>query len=82
VLGLAPLRAGACPMTCEVANSRSRPELVLPHRVNWKERGGRWGSKQPTIGISTTYEVGLGLKKKDLVVLGTLIASLMPPFFP
>jgi len=41
---------------------------------------GRWGSKQPTLGISTTCEVGLGLKKKDLVVLGTLIAAAMPPF--
>ena len=37
---------------------------------------------EPTLGISTTYEVGPGLKKKDLVVLGTLIAAAMPPFFP
>ena len=30
-------------------------------------------------GISTTYEAGLGIKKKDLVVLGTLIAASTPP---
>ena len=36
-----------------------------------RSRGDR---KQPTLGISTTCEVASGLKKKDLVVLGTLIA--------
>ncbi len=43
---------------------------------------GRWESKSSPLGFSRTYEVGLELIWKDLVVSGTLTAASMPPCFP
>jgi hypothetical protein len=38
-------------------------------------------AREEPLGISTTYKVGLGMKKQGLVVLATLNATSMPSFF-
>jgi hypothetical protein len=51
-------------------------------RKSFRIWSGRWESKSTPLDFSKTYEVGLVLIWKDLVVSGTLPAASMPPRFP
>jgi hypothetical protein len=76
---LEPLDNPFGPKVLPMCPVRSVTYVSGPHR---EILVGAVGSKPRAPGISTAYEAGLGMKKKDLVVLGTLIAASMPPFSP